>query len=107
MTKQRGVLWIMLCQVIASFTAELVNDVAVATFTAELVNVSSLFIIVSCFKRSICIVAESICVVTGIEDFLSKKASVNEEKSSKMKENNLVLYFRCSHFLVALSEAER
>jgi len=82
---QRDVLWIMLCQVIASFTAELVNDVAVATFTAELVNVSSLSIIISCFKQSICVVAEPICVMIGIEDFLSKKASENEEKASKMK----------------------
>ena len=82
MTKQRDVLWIMLCQVVASFTAELVNDVAVATFTAELVNVSSLSIIIFCFKQSICIVAE---VVIGIEDFLSKKASVNGEKAGKMK----------------------
>ncbi len=85
MTKQRDVLWIMLCQVIASFTAELVNDGAFATFTAELVNVSSLFIIISCFKQSICVVAESICVLIEIEDFLSKKASENEKKASKMK----------------------
>ena len=85
MTKQRDVLWIMLCQVVASFTAELVNDVAVATFSAELVNVSSLIVVISCFKQDICVDAESIRVLIKIEDFLSKKASENEEKASKVK----------------------
>ena len=66
MTKQHDVLWIMLCQVVASFTAELVNVGVFVTFTAELVNVSSLFVIISCFEQNICVVAESIRVLIKI-----------------------------------------